>query len=246
MHLIRQTLSALLVLVGKACIRMGRLLYISPAERRVSPWVDVRGDRTFRLAYDLEGRSIVFDLGGYEGQWASDIFAMYCCTIHVFEPVPSFARALRGRFARNSRIYIHDFGLASKDETVKLHVDGPGSTIYRANGAQVAEGKLIDVADFLSANSIDKIDLLKINIEGGEYDLLERLIAIKKISSIRNIQVQFHDFVPNAENRMRAIQRALAATHNVTYQYEFVWENWEAKRWPPDPILPMDVAQPRA
>jgi hypothetical protein len=41
--------------------------------------------------------------------------------------------------------------------------------------------------------------------------------------------VQFHDFVPNAEPRMRQIQQALAETHELTYAYPFVWENWRRK-----------------
>jgi hypothetical protein len=40
------------------------------------------------LEYDLNADSVCIDIGGYEGQWASDIFGRYGCTIHVFEPVP--------------------------------------------------------------------------------------------------------------------------------------------------------------
>ena len=40
-----------------------------------------------------------------------------------------------------------------------------------------------------------KIDLLKINIEGGEYEVLENLIENDLIKNIDNIQIQFHDFV---------------------------------------------------
>ena len=68
---------------------------------------------------------------------------------------------------------------------------------------------------------------MKVNIEGGEYDLLEGLIENGLTARIRNIQVQFHDFVPNAYERMKNIQLSLSKTHKITYQFEFVWENWE-------------------
>jgi hypothetical protein len=42
----------------------------------------------------------------------------------------------------------------------------------------------------------------------------------------RRIQVQFHDFVADADRRMAAIQSRLRATHHTTYQYPYVWENW--------------------
>lgn len=38
-----------------------------------------------------------------------------------------------------------------------------------------------------------------------------------------------HDFVPDAKRRMQKIQAALSRTHNLTYQYPFVWENWRIK-----------------
>jgi hypothetical protein len=49
---------------------------------------------------------------------------------------------------------------------------------------------------------------------------------------VSNVQVQFHDFVPDAERRMRRIQEKLGKTHSLTYQYLFVWENWALKSNP--------------
>lgn len=83
--------------------------------------------------------------------------------------------------------------------------------------------------DFFEENSIQRIDLMKINIEGAEYDLLDHLIQSGIVLRIKNIQVQFHDFVLDAERRMRCIQAGLACTHELTYQYPFVWENWRLK-----------------
>jgi hypothetical protein len=37
------------------------------------------------------------------------------------------------------------------------------------------------------------------------------------------------EVVDHAFDRMRAIQEQLAITHQLTYQYEFVWENWRLK-----------------
>ena len=78
-------------------------------------------------------------------------------------------------------------------------------------------------------NKIERIDLMKMNIEGGEYDLLDHLIETGFIRNIENIQVQFHDFVPEAKQRMMKIQKELSKTHRLTYQYIFVWENWRRK-----------------
>ena len=222
-------------LISKALERLGRVflnlskqLYQSPQEKRVLPWIKDKGDKTFRLNYDLDENSLVFDLGGYEGQWASDIFSRYCCTIHVFEPVSEFADKIKARFAGNKRILVHQFGLSNENRAVLLSVNKTSSSLYKQRG-ELKEVRLVKAVDFIQENHIQKIDLMKINIEGAEYDFLEHLLDAGLISNINNIQVQFHDFVSNAEQRMIMIQKIMAKTHSLTYQYPFVWENWRVK-----------------
>ena len=70
---------------------------------------------------------------------------------------------------------------------------------------------------------------MKVNIEGGEYELLEHLLDRALIGRIEHLQVQFHDFVPDAERRMKALQARLPLTHALEWQYEFVWESWRRR-----------------
>lgn len=204
---------------------IGRLFYSSPEEKRVIPWFKVQGDKTLRLDYPLGENSLVLDLGGYEGQWASDIFSKYCCRIHIFEPVPTFADNIDKRFASNPKITIHKSGLGGESRDEQLSISADGSSMF-AKGHDTVTIRIEKAGDFFRDNGIQFVDLMKINIEGGEYELLEHLIETGYIVNIRDIQVQFHEFVPGAEERMQAIQRQLEKTHHLTYQYPFVWENW--------------------
>ena len=220
--------SRILARLGHLCIRSSKKLYCSPHQQRVRRWFEDRGDKTFRLNYDLGENSLVFDLGGYEGQWASDVFSMYCCTVHIFEPVIEFADKIEQRFSRNARIFVHRFGLSNENRALPVSVNRDSSSLYRP-GNDVRDARLVKAVDFMEENHIYKIDLMKINIEGGEYDLLNHLIDTGFMKNIMNVQVQFHDLVPDAERRMLAIQKSLANTHALTYQYLFVWENWRLK-----------------
>ncbi len=195
---------------------------------RVRAYLEANGDKTLRVNYDLNKDSVVFDLGGYEGQWAYDIFLKYGCNIHVFEPVPSFAENIRKRFSDNKKIQVYSFGLSDKNSNEEIYSNGYKSSLFKKEG-NATEIKLVKFSDFFSQNNINFIDLMKINIEGGEYDLLEELIRTNLVKKIKNIQVQFHNFVPNAEDRMKKIQSELEKTHKLTYQYKFVWENWVLK-----------------
>ncbi len=198
-----------------------------PRPQQVKKWFAANGDKTLRINYDLNKNSIVFDVGGYEGNWASDIFNKYGCTIHCFEPVKKFADKIKNRFSPNPKIIVYNVGLSNTNQKANISHSADGSSIFRGTGSE--EITLVNVIDFLDKNKITKVDLMKINIEGGEYDLLEYLIQQNSVTRFQNLQIQFHDFMPRARERMKNIQKNLEKTHALTYQFEFVWENWKLK-----------------
>ena len=55
------------------------------------------------------------------------------------------------------------------------------------------------------------------------------MIKIGIIKKVCNIQVQFHNIIPDARQRMEEIQVGLENTHYLTYQYPWIWENWRIK-----------------
>ena len=178
-----------------------------------------------RFNYDLTSTSLVLDVGGYEGQWASDIFSRYCCQIVIFEPVKAFAERIEKRFLRNSSIRVCHYGLGGRSQTKIITVCADGSSIFRDSGI-MEEIQIVDVAEYITGQNIHQIDLLKLNIEGAELEVLERLIDTNLIRTIRNLQVQFHEIAAESSIRMDRIQEQLRCTHYPTYQYMFVWENW--------------------
>ena len=96
-------------------------------------------------------------------------------------------------------------------------------------GAETAAARVRRFSDVLREEGWSEIALMKINIEGGEYDLLEHLLDEGLADRVRNFQVQFHDFIEDAAVRMKGIQEKLARTHQLTYFFPFIWENWERK-----------------
>lgn len=194
---------------------------------RVQPWFAVKGDQSLRLNYDLNSDSLVFDVGGYKGEFAADILCKYDSNIYVFEPIKDFFEIIENKFIKNKKVKSFNFGLAGENANLQISLSDNSSSIY-LNGEKTEIIKLKSIVEFLEIHNIKEVDLIKINIEGGEYELLESLIANNFINMFKNIQVQFHDFlIENAKGRMNEIQENLSKTHKLTYQYEFVWENWE-------------------
>ena len=199
-------------------------------ELMVTKWYAEGEDYGLRFNYDLNEKSLVFDLGGYEGQWSSDLFARYQCQIFIFEPVNSFANRINGRFAKNDKLQVYQFGLGGVSRFQELSIAADGSSIFGKTGNK-EKIELVDAKDWIEKNlgSDQSIDLMKINIEGGEYELLDRLIETKLVNRIKNIQVQLHKISQNSLSHMERIQAGLMKTHEPTYQYKFVWENWKLR-----------------
>lgn len=196
---------------------------LSKMEARVLPWVYINGDATLRLNYKLNRQSVIYDVGGYKGEWATPMSELFGCKIKIFEPVAPFVKDLKKMFARKPSVEIFPFGLGGENRTEKIGVDWEASSIFKA-GNNTEKIKILDVSKVMGD---EIVDLMKINIEGGEYELLNRLVDTGQIGQVRNIQVQFHDFVPGAHQKRRKLQSRLQKTHHLTYCYPFVWENWE-------------------
>lgn len=198
-------------------------------KKRCKPWFKVNGDKTLRLNYDLSESSIVFDLGGYKGNFAQDIYNRYLCEIFIFEPVKSFYKIIDKKFKDIPKVTAYPYGLANEDKELSISDSNDASSVFiDSEGSEKIELK--SILNFIKNNNITYVDLIKINIEGGEYEVLESLLESGIISIFKNLQIQFHDFIiDNANERMENIQTQLAKTHKTTYQYKFVWENWVIK-----------------
>lgn len=186
------------------------------------------GDEALRFNYPLVPDDVVLDLGGYKGQWASDLYARYRCKIHVFEPVVDFARTIETRFAANPDIRVHACGLGTRDETIQIGLHADASSSFGHTG-ETRDASIVDACNWLDQHGIGRVALAKLNIEGAEYDLLDRLIEAGQMDRFDYLQIQFHNFAPDAEKRMARIHEQLRLTHNPQYQYRFVWESWARK-----------------
>jgi FkbM family methyltransferase len=189
-------------------------------------WFRDGGDDSLRVNYPLNENSVVFDLGGYHGSWTQKIYDRYQCHIHVFEPIPELYNNLVDYFRNKEKIKIYDFGISDQDKLIEIALLNDGSSFYVDSENKVIV-KVVSFVKFLKEKNIENVDLIKINIEGDEFPVLKSLIDNGCINIFKNIQVQFHQFIPDSINLRNWIREKLKLTHKITYNYEFVWENWE-------------------
>lgn len=199
----------------------------------VSKWFADGGDEKFRYDYPLGQLSVVVDLGGYQGHFADKLCKKFGCTVHVFEPIKDYYLQCCKTNKTNPKVKVYPFGISGDYEgPIDISIDADASSIFKANEAKQKTEIFIKPTSYLFAEdrmALQHIHLLKINVEGAEYDILDALINHGWIKRVTTIQVQFHTFVPDAEAKREVLHKKLAETHELKWNYPFVWESWTIK-----------------
>ena len=204
-----------------------------PAPHELDRWYNENGDYTHNIDCDLTKDSVVFDVGGYAGEWAEQIYNKYNCNIYVFEPVKEFYDNIVKRFSGNDKVKVFHIGLGNKtyNTNINLTADLVGTSVHRETGitGKVESIKIVDIIEFIKEHKLESIDLLKLNIEGEEFPLLEHLIENNKLNLFKNLKIQFHNFMESAQERKHYIRTQLKKEFNLVYDFFFVWEGWKIK-----------------
>lgn len=173
---------------------------------------------------------LIIDAGGYQGEWTAKMMTRYGCRSELFEPVPTFATDCQRLFARNSWVRVHCCALGGSSRTTTFNLASTGTSEFLPNAAEgTFEAQVVDVAEFLKTLDDQPVACLKLNIEGGEYEVLERLLDTHQIHRLKSLLIQFHRQPPGWEARREAIVERLRATHDRVRCYPMVWEKWVAR-----------------
>jgi FkbM family methyltransferase len=195
-----------------------------------------------RYQYNLTPDSIVIDLGGYKGFWARDIARQFNCTVHSYEAVERYFSQIN-----YYNVIPYQYAVTCKTGVDYIHICDEGSAIeslaefkkkndkddtYQTNVSRYAnipleKIKTIDINEVLE--KFTKVDLLKINIEGGEYDIVSKMCDTGTINKIDNLQIQFHNFVSDAQYKYDTVVSKLQNTHNCVFNSMWRWSFWSKK-----------------
>ncbi len=154
---------------------------------------------------------IIFDVGANVGKYAQAIAEVFGtkAIIKSFEPSAATYKLLQKNIEPFKNIEAYNFALSDAKGTATLYSTENNSEIaslidldrtikkYGSNTVETIEMETLD--NFCKANSIDHIDLLKIDVEGFELSVLKGASAMLKEKKVSYIQFEFG--VPNIDSR---------------------------------------------
>lgn len=128
--------------------------------------------------------SVCLDVGANIG-WYTTLFQRLCGAtghVHSFEPVPSTFEELRfnvGLNPENDKVRLNRFGLSDEIRDIEIYLfpddpSGHASLSTAGHGhARAIQTRVSTLDAYLSENGIDKVDFVKVDVEGAELMFLK-------------------------------------------------------------------------
>jgi FkbM family methyltransferase len=147
----------------------------------------------------LSGTPVIVDLGAHTGGFSIFLAKRFpSATIHAVEPLianyDNLAQACTEQSINN--VITHNLAVKGVSGEIIIGVDHGLSASAKEIGEEAIayrnQVQAVTLPDFMSSNNISFIDLLKINIEGGEYSIFNSLTDEWLTDNIGNIVGELH------------------------------------------------------
>lgn len=169
--------------------------------------------------------SVVVDVGvGEDVSFSRSLADRYGCPLHCVDPTPK-ALAYLDRLG-DERLVIHPVGLGARTgpaefhlPTDERHVSATAVPQEHTKGGSL-QVELVDAAE-LRRRVGGRIDVLKLDIEGAEYEVIDSPAFEELAAELSVLCVEFHHRWPGVG--AHATQRAAARLHQLGF--DCVWRN---------------------
>ena len=159
-------------------------------------------DNVYQKFFEVEEGDIVFDVGASAGPFTYYIKEQKPGKVYCFEPHEELYKTLVDNVEDSNVICINKAILGTDGDTETLGLFNPSlrETCDERNRATV---NAVTLKSFVEKNKIKKIDFLKTDCEGGEYDMFndENLPWVR--DNVKKIVGEFHMSTPELKEKFR-------------------------------------------
>jgi FkbM family methyltransferase len=184
----------------------------NPVSRRVCE--DILKGKTYPYLPFVEDVRVILDVGANCGATTVHLARHYPdADVHAFEP-GSAARAFAERNTRGfPNVRVHPIGLFSCDMRTPLYFgDGDlGMASIHRRDVNLGESEVVDIRDaraWTAEQSIGRIDILKVDVEGAEVEVLLSLGHL--LPTVKVLDIEY-----DSRRARRAIAGLVEGTHEL-------------------------------
>lgn len=146
---------------------------------------EIEEEGIYEKFFELEEGDIVVDVGAHVGIF-SKLALKKASKVYALEPDPMFIEDLKK--LNDEKLVVIGSAISGKDGTSVITSDGHANEIGKGD----IEISTMTFKSFIEKNNIQRIDFLKVDCEGGEYDIFtrENMPWIKE--NVRKITGELH------------------------------------------------------
>ena len=178
---------------------------------------------------NINDASKVLDAGAYKGEFADKILKKFGSHLILYEPLESEFNYLKKKYQYNKKIQLYNFAISNNNNNKFLFIDHNNSSISYNKVNNSVEIKCENIVDIFDKEK--NIDLIKMNIEGAEYEILNEIINKNYLTRCKYYLIQFHhkDDKNLIENKKIIASKFKEMNFKKIFNYNYVWELWELK-----------------
>lgn len=191
--------------------------------------LDELGNDGFNWKFDptpLDENAKVLSFGiGTDISFEEALTEKYGCAVHCFDPTPqAMEHAIRVR-QKNRLINAYPYGILSEDRMLSLFKPAdPNSGSLSADnlgaGDSFIEVPVLRLRTMMLNLKIEHVDLLKIDIEGAEYSVIDDLVLMR--TNVKQLCVEFDQPIPPWRTE-RAFQKLYLAGYAPVEAWGLNW-----------------------
>ncbi|MDD6210994.1 MAG: FkbM family methyltransferase [Bacteroidales bacterium] len=185
-------------------VLLGEEVYYKPQVKRNAGWIGSEACGFYVVPDNLTSASVVYSFGvGIDISFDEELIRRFSCKVYAFDPTPKSKLFVEGT-QHSDRFCFFDCGLMDYDGNIKFYLpDNPeyvSCTTFNRWGYDEELRKPIEVpvkrlSTIMSELGHDRIDLLKMDIEGSEYCVIDDIL--KSQIPVKQLLVEFHHRFPN-------------------------------------------------
>lgn len=198
--------------VGKIFRDVRYWLFYKAVMRRGVP-LEKLGDERFGLQWTISpaalGRSsVVYSAGvGNDITFEQALVNRFGCEVVLCDPSPVAAKTMARPENKIPQFHFHPVALAARVGRIPVshQTDSDGQTWFaRGKQGDSEQVACTDLTSLMKSNGHSRVDLLKLDIEGSEYEVIEDLVA--RAIPIGQICVEYHHGVLPGYTRMQSVR----------------------------------------
>jgi FkbM family methyltransferase len=170
---------------------------------------------------------VTFGLGD-DVTFERELIQRYRCQVHGSDPTPNSVAFIR-KTMQDPNFHAHAYALMDHDGTVSFALPPDAESVavsasavagYVQSNEEVFSVPCLTLPSARMAFGVSKIDVLKMDIEGAEYQVIAQAVAQGWLAGVSQLLVEFHHFLPTMS--VRQTEDAVASLKSIGFDIAWV------------------------